>query len=99
MAMIGATDLDADPAPTLAITTTGTVYLRMEHTNGVVDAGTAVLLNAASTPANDATYMYVTVHHVVKTGTSPDIVFNWTASRTTHLWVSICDGELRVRRA
>lgn len=97
---IGSTAMDDSPAPTLGITTNGTVYLRVEHADGVVDSSTAELFNAASTPASDASYLYITIHHVRRsTEESGAITLTWTVSRTTHLWAAICDGELRVRRA
>ena len=97
---IGGTPINDDPAPTLEITTTGTVYLEIDvDANGEPETDTAVLKNAASTPADTSTNAYVTIHYVHKSGSGSDVVLRWTPGRTTHLWLSICDGKSRVWQA
>jgi hypothetical protein len=98
---IGATGLDADPAPTLTITTTGTVYCKISRSSvtGQPDGTTMVIENAAITPANTESFFYVTIHAVERTVAESVVSLRWSIGRSTSLHVASLVNTLNVWRA
>lgn len=99
MPKIGATALNNDPPPTLEITTTGTVYLEMDLVDDQIDASSALIKNAAATPADTTEKAFVTIHYVRRTELEGVVTLAWAIGRFTSIDIWRCDGLTRVRRA